>query len=720
MKQMKFNPRAFSTSGTAVAAGDIAFGVDTRTKARSTLHTVSLCNTSSRPVMLDRVRLFEVDLGTDQVEVFRQGFYMPGDPTGFTLLRAGQKPPIWNNYGFKPETFTKWDFGSHSLVIIRRKGRTVCELFGFVTAERFHGYFTLNTRGKSIRLAAWTNLDNIRAIPEEPLPVEQIVIRNDRDFNVCLTDYAALVADINGSLVPSKTVAGWIDWQYYREHKTEDDILRSAKVLARFKKQGYPFEHVVVDGGWCDYASEWLEPCEKFPHGMKWLSRKIRGMGLKLGLWLAPYITNVNTRIAREHPEWMVRNAKTGKPLKFPGSPVGEHLVPDFSRPEVLRWLRNIVRTMVRDWQIGYLKLDGPRYHVYQGGRLHDPNQTPTQIIRRSLEVIREECGKGVIVEGEGCYLPSIGLVDTQRTTQDNWIYWYNPCSGKPSMKENMKNDLLSGFMHNIWWHNHRENVILRDWPSPFTHLKKTDPNLVEPLPNQSELETQISAMALTGGGMLLTDPMDELIRRPERMQLAARFLPHYEKTRCFPVDVFKGDGSQPAIYHVPISTGWEEWLTIGIFNWDDHTMDFVVPVARIANKARGEWQAFEFWTESYLGTCKQELRVTNVPAHGCRIIALRPRRPHPQLLGTNLHLLQGAVEIPVCEFSRNRLDLRVHHFAQQERRIFLSLPRGWRLRDIDTNARDLLIDQRRSGLLIINYSGRKQTRFAVRFASSK
>lgn len=39
-------------------------------------------------------------------------------------------------------------------------------------------------------------------------------------------------------------------------------------------------------------------------------------------------------------------------------------------------------------------------------------------------------------------------------------------------MRENLKNDLFSAFTHNKFWHNHRENVIIRDFLSPF-HARK-------------------------------------------------------------------------------------------------------------------------------------------------------------------------------------------------------------------------------------------------------
>lgn len=305
----------------------------------------------------------------------------------------------------------------------------------------------------------------------------------------------------------------------------------SVKAMKPMVRQGFPLKYVVIDGGWCAHASEWMKPCKKFPD-MPRFARRLRKEGFELGIWLAPYITNVKTGVARRHPEWMVMDEKTGKPLHKPRSNVGPCHILDFTVPAALEWLRRIVRMMVREWKIGYLKLDGPCLAHYQGGQFHNPGMTAIEQVRKSLAVIREECGEKVIVEGEGIYGPSIGFVDTQRTTQDNHPMWYYHSTGKPCMKENMKNDLLSAFMHGRFWHNHRENVILRDFPSPFHAGKATNPTVKELILPRNELLFQLSAGVMAGGAMLLSDPMHELCRNPDNTTLISQFLPHCEGPR--------------------------------------------------------------------------------------------------------------------------------------------------------------------------------------------
>jgi len=685
-------------------------------KAGYHLYDVSVVNTGATPLAVRRVQLFERDFGVSDLEVFRQGFYMPSDASGFALLRAGEDAPS-HLRDWKPECFGKSEFLSHTVAVTNVPGHEEKTLFGFTTGSRFEGLLVFDTAGAHVTLRVLCNLEGISLKPGLPTRLEQLMVMTANDFNACLTAYADYTAAANRALVPAETVTGWSDWQYYRHHKTEDDIHRNVEALRTLTERGFPLKYIVIDNGFCRHMSEWLEPSDSFPSGMAHLGEFVRTRGFELGVWLAPYIANENTRVVKEHPEWLVRDPATGGSLHQPATNVGPAYVIDFTHPGAVDWLRGIVRAMVRDWGARYIKLDGPRPRHHEGGLFHDPDMTGIQMIRRSLEAIRAECDActrdTVIIEGEGIYGPSIGMVDLQRTTQDNWDFWYYPESGKPAMKENMKNDLLSAFMHGRFWHNHRENVILRDFPSPIHAFTKRWPDSKDIVMADSELRLQVSAFALAGGAMLLTDPMDQLLRNPEKQILISQFLPPYEGPPCFPLDTFTG-GQQPCFYLKPVNTGFEEWWTLGVFNWEDECQSFDVPLEPAPG--HGAWHAFEFWTESYLGQVTGRLRVEDVPAHTCRLIALRRPTGRPQLLGTNMHVFQGAVDIESVSYREPELVVRVTHPEQRERKLFVATPEGFELEDIETNADDFLADTRRRDVTVVQFNGRATTELRMRW----
>ena len=46
---------------------------------------------------------------------------------------------------------------------------------------------------------------------------------------------------------------------------------------------------------------------------MKYIANAVHEKGLLAGLWLAPFSCARDSKVAKEHPEWLVKNSK-GKP----------------------------------------------------------------------------------------------------------------------------------------------------------------------------------------------------------------------------------------------------------------------------------------------------------------------------------------------------------------------------------------------------------------------
>ena len=655
-------------------------------------------------INIQRIELFSSEELQSPLDLFRQGWYMPSDSSGFYRLQKKQTVP---NTNWRLPYLDNFEFLSHSMIVLRQKN--ICTLLGFTSFAEFHGFFLVSS--KTLKLTAWIDTENIKINNEDRFLTEVAVIQ-DKDFNQCLYKYADFIGKKHNSICPSKTLTGWCDWQYYREDINESEVLKNAYAMNKLKKRGFPLEYIMIDGGWCNYASEWLKPCKKFPSGMKKFCQKIKKLGFQPGLWFAPYLTNEKTEVVKKHPDWFVLDEKSGKPLRRPGSNVGPCYIFDFSVPEALDWLRNIIHVFVSDWGIKYIKLDGPNPGHYRGAKLHNPDWTTIKLMHSAMKVIREECGRNVIVEGEGIYGPSIGLVELQRTTQDAQPYWYNPSSGAPMAKENYKNDLLSSFMHQKLWHVHRENIMLRDFPSPHSFRAAENAQLTEQLLPENELHLQISACSLAGGAMLLTDPVYKLLRNEKLIELTGKFLPHYEaRTGARPVDIFNAP-LQPSVYYLPVETEWENYFLLGVFNWDDKYRDFTVPLSFLPGGEK--WLAAEFWSFCFYGNLEKQLKARDLPPHSCRIFSLRPDRGIPVVIGSSMHITQGAVEFINLQANESELRFVVRHCYQREQKIMVYLPDGFNLKRISSTAINYLPDCRKKNLLIIYFNGKKQTDFIL------
>ena len=64
-------------------------------------------------------------------------------------------------------------------------------------------------------------------------------------------------------------------------------FLANAEFMARHLKP-YGMEWVQIDDGYQQTFGDW-QGNHLYPHGMQWLATQIRRLGLKPGIWIAPY-----------------------------------------------------------------------------------------------------------------------------------------------------------------------------------------------------------------------------------------------------------------------------------------------------------------------------------------------------------------------------------------------------------------------------------------------
>ncbi|MBQ7653710.1 MAG: alpha-galactosidase, partial [Clostridia bacterium] len=107
-------------------------------------------------------------------------------------------------------------------------------------------------------------------------------------------------------------LSGYTSWYNYFQNINEEIILRDLDSLDTISDYVSIFQ---VDDGYETFVGDWLdENPEKFPNGMKYIADKVHEKGYLAGLWLAPFNAEKDSRIYKEHPEWLVKD-ENGKPL---------------------------------------------------------------------------------------------------------------------------------------------------------------------------------------------------------------------------------------------------------------------------------------------------------------------------------------------------------------------------------------------------------------------
>jgi alpha-galactosidase len=102
------------------------------------------------------------------------------------------------------------------------------------------------------------------------------------------------------------------------------------------------------EGGWPNGAGNWYPDPKKFPHGLKPIGDAAHRKGLKFLLWFEPGRVAPGTRIAKQHPGWL---------LRLPGEEKGGGRF-NYGNPEARQWLTDLLSQCIDDWGIDIYRHD--------------------------------------------------------------------------------------------------------------------------------------------------------------------------------------------------------------------------------------------------------------------------------------------------------------------------------------------------------------------------
>jgi len=192
---------------------------------------------------------------------------------------------------------------------------------------------------------------------------------------------------------------GWCSWSQYFHDVTADDVIENVDAALRLD---LPVEIVQVDDGWQAGIGDWLDVDPRFGSLDEMVAR-IDAAGMRAGIWVAPFLVGDGSRLAADHPDWLVPGADAGWNW---GQSLGAL---DVSVPAAAEHLAHVFRT-IAGWGFTYFKID-----FLFAGALRD-----TDSYREGLRIIREAVGPDAIVLGCGAPIfPSIGFVDAMRIGPD-------------------------------------------------------------------------------------------------------------------------------------------------------------------------------------------------------------------------------------------------------------------------------------------------------------
>jgi len=134
---------------------------------------------------------------------------------------------------------------------------------------------------------------------------------------------------------------------------------------------GLGIERFVLDDGWFharrdDTAGlgDWHVDEDVWPHGLTPLVERVRALGMEFGLWVEPEMVNLDSDLARAHPDWVLQTEHG------PGLPARQQHVLDLGHPEAYALVLDRISALVSEYGVSYLKWDHNRPLVDAGQAL--------------------------------------------------------------------------------------------------------------------------------------------------------------------------------------------------------------------------------------------------------------------------------------------------------------------------------------------------------------
>jgi alpha-galactosidase len=143
-------------------------------------------------------------------------------------------------------------------------------------------------------------------------------------------------------------------------------------------------ERFVLDDGWFRHRrddraglGDWYVDEEVYPDGLHPIVDRVHELGMEFGLWFEPEMVNLDSDLAREHPEWLfATDHGPGIASRF------QHVL-DLGNQAAYDFVLGRISALVGEYDIAYLKWDHNRALVDAG---HQPTGAPG--VHRQTEAV--------------------------------------------------------------------------------------------------------------------------------------------------------------------------------------------------------------------------------------------------------------------------------------------------------------------------------------------
>jgi alpha-galactosidase len=477
------------------------------------------------------------------------------------------------------------------------------------------------------------------------------------------------------------SVAGWTSWYAFRDRVTENDIRRTAAVIAETLAP-FGYEYVQIDDGYqrtpVGLPDTWLVTNEKFPGGLAGLTGMITAKGLKSGLWTNVSFQQLDEALA--HPHLFVRTPD-GRPAY--GNWIGYVLDgSDATLDTIVRPVYRALRAM--GWS--YYKVDALRHLRYEGynsytAYFHDQGADPVAEYRGVVRAIRNEIGSESFLLASWGVRPELaGLIDACRLGDDGFGYGgfaqYNS-------------------FNNVVWRNDPDHVELTERDAyPATMATSLTGSLLMLTDKPEVYRTEVVDAARRAAPVLFTVPGQIYDVDPSRSAHLARA--GTELTGSGPRELDAEQVARHHLYLLEVNRPFERWMVLGRTGGDAARIAF----ADLGLPPADRHVVFEFWSRRFVGELTEGFAPGDIdPRFHAQLFCIRRALDRPQVVATTRHVSCGGHDLEDVAWSGSVLSGVSNLVAGDEYVIVLREPDGFRFLEASAEGAAAASNARPDGL---------------------
>jgi hypothetical protein len=337
------------------------------------------------------------------------------------------------------------------------------------------------------------------------------------------------------------------------------------------------------------------------------------------------------------HPDWLLKEAD-GKLMRVgPWPDINSDWAKnenpkryglDISHPGAQKWLYDLFDTVGNKWGYEMIKIDFVAWSLLSAHHYHDKAYTPAIAYRKGFEIIRNSIGDEKHINDCGPGPVSVGLIDSMRIESDQ-NYGFSAAAWKQYFLESSSSGPAAAkryYFNKRTWINDADHVCI---------------NLL----SISQAQAAASLIALSGGNLISGDRLTDLDNT--RLEILKKVLPSFGEA-AKPADLF--DSDRPSVFSLQVKKPFGEWTVLGVFNAGNDIISKTIPLKQLQLDPEKKYVVYDFWMERLVGEVSHNIELRVLP-ESVTLLSFHEKKNIPQVISTDRHVLQGAVEINDIEW---------------------------------------------------------------------